>query len=186
MYEVELKFPLADPQPVEARLRAWGARRSDATEQTDLYFRHPARDFEQTDEALRLRSSGTHNRVTYKGPIVDSRTKMRREIEVSIGDGAEAARQFGEILAALGFHPVRRVEKRRTTWRLHRENREFEVAFDEVADLGSFLEIEAMADEAGRNAARDAILALAGELGLTQSIRESYLALLLQRDRRIS
>lgn len=186
MYEVELKFPLADPQPVVARLMEWGAQRSDAIEQADLYFRHPSRDFEQTDEALRLRSSGAANRVTYKGPIIDSRTKMRREIEVPVGEGAEAARQFGEILEALGFHPVRRVAKRRTIWQLRRENREFEFAFDDVADLGSFLEIEALADEAGRNAARDAILALAAELGLTQSIRESYLALLLQRDRRIS
>jgi len=62
MYEVELKFPLADPQPVVARLLEWGAQRSDAIEQTDLYFRHPSRDFEQTDEALRLRSSGSANR----------------------------------------------------------------------------------------------------------------------------
>ena len=51
MYEVELKFPLADLKPVLARLLECGAVPHEAVEQSDVYFRHPQRDFGQTDEA---------------------------------------------------------------------------------------------------------------------------------------
>jgi adenylate cyclase class 2 len=182
MFEVELKFPLADPQPVFERLAAWGASPQAAAEQCDVYFRHPVRDFAATDEALRVRSVGQQNCVTYKGPVVDSQTKTRREIEVSLADGLEACRQFTEILTCLGFQPVRRVQKRRAPWRLVWQNRDFEVALDDVTDLGTFIEIETLADEAERAAARDTILALAARLELSNPERRSYLGMLLERD----
>jgi adenylate cyclase class 2 len=186
MYEVELKFPLADPRDVLSRLTEWGASSGDAVEQYDLYFRHPARDFVQTDEALRLRTVGSANCVTYKGPVVDDRTKTRREIEVPLAEGSASAERFVEILVALGFESVRSVRKRRTVRRLNWRNREFEIALDEVADLGTFLEIETLADDASRSAARDAILAVAKRLGMSNPERTSYLGLLLAKDRQNS
>jgi adenylate cyclase class 2 len=181
MYEVELKFPLPDPVPVVRKLLHWGARQEAAVDQCDVYYRHPVRDFEQTDEALRVRSVGTEHRVTYKGPVVDSRTKTRREIEVPFG-APDAGARFGEILVALGFQPVRAVRKRRTTYHLDRDGRALEIAVDNVAGLGDFLEIEALAEESEKDGARDAILAVAAELGLANAERKSYLALLLARD----
>jgi adenylate cyclase, class 2 len=182
MYEVELKFPLPHSQPVVDRLAAWGALPQPAVEQCDVYFRHPVRDFAVTDEAFRVRLAGEKNCVTYKGPVVDSQTKTRREIEVPLADGAEANRQFTEILVSLGFQPVRSVHKRRAPWRLVWQSRDFEIALDDVVDLGTFVEIETQAIEADRTAARDAILALATRLELSQPERKSYLALLLERD----
>src|SRR5262245_14385164 len=101
MFEVELKFPLPDVAPVAVKLADLGAEPAEAIAQSDVYFNHPVRDFAQSDEAFRVRSIGAKNFVTYKGPVVDTQTKTRREIELPLGDGAETARQFGEMLIAL-------------------------------------------------------------------------------------
>lgn len=182
MYEVELKFPVADHAPIIAALTGWKARPGTAVEQRDSYFNHPQRDFARTDEALRIRSVGEKNFVTYKGPVLDSRTKTRREIEIPIGDGRESAVKFGEVLTLLGFRAVRTVGKTRIAWHLCEGGRDFEIALDRVADLGLFVEIETQAPEAGRDAARDAVLDLAQRLGLSLPERRSYLCLLLAMD----
>lgn len=186
MYEVELKFPLTDAHSILVRLAALGARQEEPRDQRDLYFNHPVRDFAQTDEALRVRTTGDSNCVTFKGPVIDSQTKTRREIEVGLESGPAAVQQFGEMLELLGFRPERVVKKRRTPHALHREGRDLEIVLDEVEGLGLYLEIETLADESQRPAARDAILALAADLGLTGAERRSYLCLLLERDRKLS
>ena len=178
-YEVELKFPLVNPSDVLARLAKLGVVAASPIEQVDRYFNHPARDFGVTDEAFRIRSVGTANCVTYKGPIIDSVAKMRREIEVSFDDGPVAVSQMAEVWRSLGFRFVREVRKTRTPMSLDWQQRVYELALDDVPSLGTFLEIELLADEASRDAARDAILALARELNLTNSERRSYLELLL-------
>ena len=178
-YEVELKFPLTDPRDVLARLASLSMVAASPVQQVDRYFNHPARDFGDTDEAFRIRSVGDANCVTYKGPIIDSTTKTRREIEVSFADGPEAASQMAEVWQSLGFRFVREVRKTRTPLTLDWQQRVYELALDDVPPLGMFLEIELLADEAGRDTARDAILALAHELNLTNSERRSYLELLL-------
>lgn len=181
MYEVELKFPLADVEPVVERLVASGAHSAPPVEQFDFYFNHPARDFAETDEALRIRTIGDRHNITYKGPVIDSRTKTRREIEISIGDG-DARDKFAEVLTLLGFRPVREVRKVRRQYHLIWRNRDFEVAVDQVAGLGTFVEVETLAAESDRQAAVAAILALAAELGLTAPERKSYLCLLLEKN----
>ena len=181
MYEVELKFPLPDANAVIRRLAALGAEPHAPLEQCDLYFNHPDRDFEATDEALRIRSVGDRHLVTYKGPVVDANTKTRREIEV-LFEGTDAAEKFGEILKLLGFRPVREVRKRRQPYVCTWQDRRFEITVDEVAGLGQFVEIETQADEAGRAAAVEAILAFASPFQLGSPEKRSYLCLLLERD----
>ena len=178
-YEVELKFPLASPSEMLSRLVSLGAVAASPVEQIDRYFNHPARDFGDTDEAFRIRSVGEANCVTYKGPRVDSATKTRREIEVSFANGPESASQMAGVWQSLGFRFVREVRKTRTPLTLDWQQRVYDLALDDVPPLGTFLEIELLANEAGRDAARDAILALARELSLSNSERRSYLELLL-------
>jgi adenylate cyclase class 2 len=181
-YEVELKFPIADPSDVSLQLLARGAIQGRVVRQYDLYFRHPARDFQQTHEALRLRRYDTDVFITYKGPVVDEKTKMRREIEIAIGRSPDDFERMRELLVTLGFEPVRPVEKTRALFHLAWESRQLELAVDSIDDLGTFLEIEALADEVDRNEARDAILRLAERLGLENPERRSYLILLLERE----
>lgn len=180
-YEVEQKFRVAGHAAVADRLTALGAVAAGEQAQNDLYFAHPARDFARTDEALRIRSVGERNFVTYKGPKVDTTTKTRRELELPLAAGAAGRQQFAELLEALGFRRVAEVRKRRALYALGYQNRSVEVALDDVDGVGTFVELELSADEAGLAAARECLAALAAELGLSQPERRSYLELLLAR-----
>ncbi len=191
MYEVELKFPLADPQVVERRLVSLAARFREPIEQVDRYFNHPGRDFARTDEALRLRREGDEVVITWKGPRVDSATKTRREIELPLasvppapGDHAHAVERtlgaWTELLESLGFRPVRTVTKRRRPARVPWQGTEIEAAIDHVHGLGDFLEIELLARQGEVPLARACLESLARELGCGAPERRSYLELLLQ------
>lgn len=179
-YEVEFKFPLSDPQRIATLCEELNARRGDPLRQIDTYFSHPQRDFAETDEALRIRSVGEGNCITYKGPKLDPLSKTRREMEIPIAAGATAAQGLAEILNVLGFSQVATVSKTRTPFHLQWESHAVELAVDEVDGLGTFVELETQAAETERDAARDALLRLARRLGLDNSQRKSYLCLLLE------
>src|SRR5690242_3845002 len=141
-FEVEQKFALDNPAAVEAKLVVLGAIELDTVEQVDRYFNHPARDFAQTDEALRLRRVGESNFVTYKGPKLDATTKTRRELELPLHSGEQAASEFAELLLALSFRSVADVRKQRRQLKLAWQQREIEIALDAVDGVGNFIELE--------------------------------------------
>jgi adenylate cyclase, class 2 len=177
--EVEQKYPLADVAAVEQRLAALGAQAGDTLEQVDRYFNHPARDFAQTDEALRLRCVGQENFITYKGPKLDATTKTRQEIELPLPPGSSAATAHATLLEALGFKPVAAVRKQRRLFHIDWEGKTVEVALDDVTEVGKFLELEISADETTVEAAKACLASLATRLGLVKTERQSYLELLL-------
>ncbi|HTN76901.1 MAG TPA: class IV adenylate cyclase, partial [Pirellulaceae bacterium] len=147
--------------------------------QVDTYFQHPARDFRQTDEALRIRQIGDDNYITYKGPKLDALTKTRHELELPLAVGHTAAAQFVELLAALGFQPAGVVTKLRRSATLIWSERQIELAWDQIDGLGEFLELEIVAASEELEAARAAVLDLATRWGLTTAERRSYLELQL-------
>jgi len=179
--EVELKFRVAEPTRLESAFAGLGIVWGESVEQVDLYWAHPARDFAQTDEALRVRTVGEQNWITYKGPKLDVATKTRRELELPLGMGKGTFTAWRELLAALGFQPVAEVRKQRRLGSLAWQGREVEVAFDMLAGLGTFVELELSADEASVDAVRASLLELAAKLGLTDGVRTSYLELLLAK-----
>jgi len=183
-YEVELKFLLtgADRQRVIAELLRLGAERQPQIEQRDLYFNHPARDFAQTDEALRIRVVGESSFITYKGPLLDSQTKSRHEIELPVGQNPSDGDRLSELLELLGFRKVRTVAKTRVAWHLHWEDRPAEVVLDDVQGLGQFLELEILTDLSALDEVRASVLRLAEHFSLAHSERRSYLRLLLDQD----
>lgn len=180
-FEVEQKFKIEDPAALIARLTALRVEMGEPKLQVDAYFRHPARDFARTDEALRIRRVGEVNCITYKGPKIDQTTKTRREIELPLAPGEMAAEQFAELLQALGFRPVAKVRKQRRYGAIQSGGLHVEIALDEVDRVGRFAELELAADEAGLDAARACLASLANELGLKQVERRSYLEMLLER-----
>lgn len=183
--EVELKFPLADPDIVETlrrKLAALGAEPGEPFDQRDIYLAHPSRDFAQTDEAFRIRCVGDDNFLTYKGPLLDAVAKTRHEIEIATAAGAVACEQLQEMLTLLSFRPVRDVVKRREPFFLLWQDRDVEIVLDNVRDLGWFAELEIIAEDSDRDAARECLFALSKELGLGKSERRSYLRLLLEKD----
>jgi adenylate cyclase class 2 len=183
MFEVEQKFRLTDETELLTRLAKLGGVPGKAQTQVDCYYAHPLRDFAATDEALRIRRVGELNFITYKGPKLDSITKTRREIELALPGGAEAAVEHGKLLEALGFRPVAEVRKQRRTAAFTWQGHEVEAALDDVDGLGRFVELELGANDGELDDARGSLTALAHELGLAGSERRSYLELLLETRR---
>jgi adenylate cyclase class 2 len=180
-YEVEQKFRSQDLSAMKRKLQSLGGQIDASVIQADQYFAHPVRDFASTDEALRIRRVGSRNWVTYKGPKIDSTSKTRQEIEVSLAPGDEGADQFAALLDALGFRPVATVSKQRQRVHLQWQGRDCEAALDTVDGLGEFVELEFGATEDDLTQAGDCLRALAEQLDLAESERRSYLELLLER-----
>lgn len=183
MYEVEMKFPVADRLDLEKKLVSCAARFSPPIEQIDRYFAHPCRDFAKTDEALRLRRVGDDVVITWKGPRIDSATKTRREIELPLAArGPASSRTIGEwseLLESLGFRQVQEVAKRRRPARVPWHGSDVDVAIDDVVGLGTFVELELQARTGEVPQARAVIESLAMAIGCTSQERRSYLELLM-------
>jgi adenylate cyclase class 2 len=180
--EVEVKYAVADFAPLEAALARRGVTFGPPRRDADQYFNAPDRDFARTDEALRVRSIGPTNFVTYKGPKRDQATKTRLEIEVPIADGDEAAADFGRLLTHLGYRPVAVVRKARRLAEFERDGFTIQATLDDVDAVGRYAELEVVAEEGRYEAAKAAVLAAAAELGLNQVERRSYLQLLLEKN----
>ena len=181
-WEVEQKFHLGDLPRMKAKLTQLGASFAEPIEQIDWYFNHPARDFAKTDEAFRLRQVGEKNYITYKGPKIDQATKTRRELELPLPQGTRIPDDFAQILIALSFRPVAKVKKSRLPGKLVWQGGHVELALDHIDGLGSFMEIEIVADDSDLEGAKERVHSLAMELGLTWPERRSYLELLLNEN----
>jgi len=181
-YEVEQKFPVARLDTLEGKLSDWGVEVSDPQVELDRYFAHPARDFMQTDEALRIRHKGGSNFITYKGPKIDPTTKTRHEIELPLEGGETSNADWTRLLESLGFVPVGEVRKTRRKALIPWQGRTVEGSLDEVDRLGTFAELELVVEPEGIEAAKACIASLAEELGLAGSERRGYLQLLLDAD----
>jgi adenylate cyclase class 2 len=179
-YEVEQKFPVPDMAVVQKRLAELGTAVAPSQIEVDLYYAHPAKDFALTDEALRIRSTGAANCLTYKGPKIDRTTKTREEIELALPGGPQGYADGRRLLEALGFRPVAEVRKRRRKAKVAWQGRTVEVSLDEVDSLGTFVELELIASADDLETAKETILQLASSLGLAGSERRSYLELLLK------
>lgn len=188
MIEVELKFPLADRTALLTALdRVHSGLSFQQRQETDEYFQHPCRDFKVTDEALRIRLSGGVVELTWKGPKLDSRTKSRQELELTVNELAETSdlrhNRLREILLALGFSSAGLVHKTRHTAEFSIQQRLVQVSIDTVQDLGLFVELETLCDASEREGATELLLQLADQLELKHTERRSYIALLAERRR---
>lgn len=181
VWEVEQKFCVDNLALVEEKLTALGVRFSTAITQIDHYFNHPVRDYCQTDEALRLRQQPDGNFITYKGAKIDSTTKTRQELELPLPPGPETIAQFTKLLLLVGFCQVGTVEKCRRSGQLEWKGEQIEVAIDEVAFIGSYLELEILAGQDKLDSAKAALQSLAETLDLANSERRSYLELMSQK-----
>lgn len=179
MFEVEQKFRVDRFEPIVIMVEELGGTFHPTVTQIDLYFAHPSRDFSVSDEAFRIRRVGQSNFLTYKGPKIDSNTKTRREIELPLPAGEHVSSQFIGLLTSLGFTPVSEVQKQRRQAFVNWCDLSIEVAFDEVTNLGQFVELELLADEQSLDSARQALASLAEKLRLEDNERRSYLELLV-------
>lgn len=178
MIEVEVKLRVNNLQDVEAGLAEQGFHTEKVLQETDIYFDSDAGRIRTGGQALRVRKivnceSGEELSVmTFKGAKIDTVSMARQELETTVGSGDVAV----GILNAIGYHPVEpRVVKTRRLMLC----RDVCACLDNVEGLGTFLELEVMAeDEAGRPEALEKIEKLLGCLGYTMrdTTRRSYLS----------
>ena len=179
--EIEQKYRVDSHDLVASRLESLGAEAGPRVEQEDVYLRHPGRDFARTHEAIRVRRTGSRNAITYKGPKAAGPTKTREEIEVDFADGGRTGEDLLLLFRRLGFDPVMAIRKARTPYRLTFQSRSLEVALDEAEGLGSFVEVETVAEADDVPGAQAAVLELAQVLGLHEVEARSYLRMALER-----
>ncbi|OHD69274.1 MAG: hypothetical protein A2W19_15905 [Spirochaetes bacterium RBG_16_49_21] len=165
--EIEIKAYCDDRAKVAERLKALGARHIGLVTERDLYLNHPARDFKNTDEALRIRQANGRAILTYKGPKLSAVAKTRLEQEVAVDDFDSLL----NILQYLGFHEAGSVVKMREIYLFD----EITICLDEVESLGFFVELEKKGSE--REQAEGELFSLAADLGLDRFERRSYLEL---------
>ena len=171
--EIEVKVR-ADLKEVEKKLLEEGANFVNEERQIDTYYNAPHRDFAETDEALRLRSVGRKNMLTYKGPRLDALSKSRKEITLSV-----SRRPTEELLGSLGFSKFGEVTKLRRNYKLGG----LLVSLDDVKKLGAFVEIEAVGEEEDFEFHEKSVVELLKKLGFseTEIIRDSYLELICSK-----
>jgi adenylate cyclase class 2 len=174
MLEIELKARVPSLEPVRAALLEKNARFLGRKHEHDIYYNAPHRNFGETDEALRVRYSDGKAVVTYKGAkLKNLHLKAREELNTAVESG-EVAEQ---ILSRLGFVKTASVNKWRETYQLGNVT----ISLDEVEDLGTFVEIEVIAD-AGKDDALASIEQIKKGLGISsEPILASYLELLLAK-----
>lgn len=176
MLEVEMKFPVLNAQQIQAKLQMLGFRANPAQFEIDRYYNAPDRDFAQTDEALRIRQHGDNVKLTYKGPKQGTAGKVRKELELGLAAGTGLT--MHRLLEALRYTPSIEVRKQRTKY-FHPAQKDIEIAWDEVEQLGTFIELELQVPEGDQAEALLVLQAMAQTLGLGAEERRSYLELLL-------
>ena len=146
--EIELKFPVADPQALQAQLPRLGFHlTTPRTYEHNTLFDTPARDLRAKRQILRLREYGGIHTLTHKR-IDDSnsdtsRYKIRIETETTVSDPHALA----EIFAQLGYTPAFLYEKYRTEYSIFdpATNTTSHLVLDETP-IGTYAELEGPTD----------------------------------------
>src|SRR5437588_2510533 len=161
--ETEIKFRIANPSGLEAKLRALGLReQTPRTHEMNLIYDFADLRLRSSGELMRIRRYGEGWLVTHKAKGTAGRHKLREEAETSVQDGET----LGNIFEALGMRVVFRYEKFRSEWSDGRGH----VVLDETP-IGSFGEIEGEAEWIDETAKR---LGIAPEQYITKSYAELF------------
>ena len=149
--EIELKFPVPDPEALQTRLPQLGFQLvTPRTFEHNTLYDTPNRDLRARRRILRLRQYGNLCTVTHKrlpdeqAPVDTTRYKIRIENETTIGN-LEA---MAEIFLQLGYAPAFTYEKYRTEWS-HSPDPDSEITAHLVIDetpIGTYAELEGPTD----------------------------------------
>ena len=175
--EVEQKFKVESHDPYLAKLPsatipvAFGV----PTLEVDIYYQHPAKNLQETDEVIRIRN---WREIIYKGPKLSDEAKVRHEYTWKMNNPEL-------LLETLGFKKLIEVSKRRITgnWSDSTDGNVFFVTMtlDTLKDLGNFIEIEIVTDKNNMKAAIKRLEGIAKELGLENQELKGYAQLILEK-----
>lgn len=182
MIEIEKKFQVENFDKIRQSLTSGTLDvmlQRPAVTQTDEYFNHRQLRFDLQDVALRIRQVDDRYVLTFKGPNQDTATKIRSEIEVEFD--SEDAEKMSQMFLGMGMHSVAKVCKLREAVQIRWQEATVEVCLDAVDEVGYFVELEIVAEDADDVAPSIAKLeSLAQQFELSDSTTTSYLEMLLQ------
>ncbi len=139
--EIELKFPVADPAVLEARLPELGfLLETPRTFEHNTLYDTPERSLRDRHHLLRIRQYGELCTLTHKRQPdgADDRVyKTRIETETRVEDGVALAAIFEQ----LGYLPAFTYEKFRTEWRYTAKKENAHLVIDETP-IGNWAELE--------------------------------------------
>jgi adenylate cyclase, class 2 len=145
--EIELKFPVPDPEALQARLAPLGFHLvTPRTFEHNTLYDTPNRDLRARKQILRLRQYGSLCTLTHKrlpdqqDPVDTTRYKIRVETETTLAEPEAMA----EIFKQLGYLPAFVYEKYRTEW-THSAGPNAELTAHLVLDetpIGTYAELE--------------------------------------------
>ena len=176
MIEIEIKAKINNSKEAFEKIKDIGGVYSHTEIQRDIYFNGDNKDFKKTDEALRIREipDGDNfiNILTFKGPKLDSETKTRKEIEVTIDD----KENMTDILINLGYKPSAIVNKVRRIFKYD----DYTITVDKLNELGYFIEIEYVTEDIDDiDRIQEKIFEIFNKMGITDGFeKKSYLELL--------
>lgn len=184
MIEVEIKVHItqAEYKEMATRLSALEFNFSTKMKEIDIYYNGPNKNYFESGEALRIRTSENLNSpqnksyLTYKGEKLDNLSNTRIEHEVEIDN----FKTMESIFAILGFIKLFDVEKQRDYY----EKDNIHACVDYVKNLGYFMELEKIiSTESEKNAALVEIFLLLSNLNLSNDRLEgkSYAQLLFEK-----
>jgi adenylate cyclase, class 2 len=140
MKEVEVKARVSDLDALQTTIEKLGIKFSKPVTQNDLVFAERLDNFTESLSGvnfLRIRKQGNKTLLTLKRPEANETVSFEREVEIY---DAEPMRQ---IIEFLGFKLAVRVNKKRR----QAKHRDLELCLDDVEGLGTFIEVEKMAEE---------------------------------------
>ncbi|MDD5182340.1 MAG: class IV adenylate cyclase [Candidatus Nanoarchaeia archaeon] len=178
--EVELKFPLLNPNELVDRLNSIAKSDKQGNFQKDTYYNPAHRNFlsvRPVFEWLRLRESKKGFSLNYKkwhnggGANVVSCDEFETKV-----DDIEALKKLFENL---NFKELVTVEKNRNMW----DYKDTEIAIDDVKGLGNFIELEAKGNFTSIEDAKKHLYSILREIGakVGEQDFEGYPFLLLKK-----
>ncbi len=181
MFEVELKYPVARHDDIRQQLLVMDSTQTGISEHSDEYFNQTLLDFAGNDIALRIRSQEDSHTLTYKGPNLDTRAKIREEIEIKLN--TQDKEKFRNMLFGMGFHSVLLVRKQRESIAVRWKDEDIEICLDTIEGIGTFVELELVVESKQQVDSAKAILeSLAKELSInSEPTTVSYLEMLLDK-----
>ena len=159
MIEVELKARVRDKATVEAKVGSF-ARFVRAFDKFDEYWHGPGWRTDRGARGFRLRKEGGSSVITFKLKSIKAGIETNHETEFEVSD----ATAFEAFAARIGCEPFYRKRKTGKAW----DYAGCTVELVDVAELGSFIEIERLLENGEPDCLAEArkqiksILALAG------------------------
>lgn len=164
MKEIEVKAQVENVSKLIEKIKELGCNLSVPLVQKDIVYLQNGielSDVKRGNVAMRIRNSNGICTLNLK-------KQMENELDcVECETIIEDPKQTHEILVNMGYHEVSRVEKTRRTCMYQKMN----ICVDEVLDLGNFIEVETLSEDADSLKTQEELFQFLESLGLKRQDR---------------